>query len=269
MSADASATRTSGTTRSTGSLPAQATGERSPPGSSPTPLWQHVGARQPGPQLLLETCGDRVPTAGQCSDHDSVAGVELGDHASRHMAQPPCHSVPLYRRSHRLPHYQPDSRTGFALLVTPLRVHDDVSFDGPNSVLHRRTEFRRPGHPVPRRQHSRIPPGSGSQRPPALAPTVRHDGSPGAGPHPKPKPVYSRSFAVVWLVGSLALGHDSYLLVLLAPRPLAQRLTTHVEADVVAVGKPFVSLANRRGPRGTSPPVRCRIADFRATVRGY
>ena len=269
MSADASATRTSGTTRSTGSRPAPATGARSPPGSSPTPLWQHVGARQPGPQLLLETCGDRVPTAGQCSDHDSVAGVELGDHASRHMAQPPCHSVPLYRRPHRLPHYEPDSRTGFALLVTPLCVHDDVSFDGPNSVLHRRTEFRRPGHPVPRRQHSRIPPGSGSQRAPALAPTVRHDGSPGAGPHPKPKPVYSRSFAVVRLVGSLALGHDSYLLVLLAPRPLAQRLTTHVEADVVAVGKPFVSLANRRGPRGTSPPVRCRIADFRATVRGY
>ena len=68
-----------------------------------------------------------------------------------------------YRRSHRLPHYQPDSRTGLTLLVTPLRVHDpirvhdDVSFDGPNSVLHRRTEFRRPGHPVPRRQHSRIP----------------------------------------------------------------------------------------------------------------
>src|ERR1700736_5268171 len=139
MSAAASATRTSGTTRSTGSRPAQASDAGSPPGPSPAPLWQHVGARQPGPQLLLETCGDRVSTAGQCSDHDSVPGVELGDHTSRHMTQPPCHSVPLYRRSHRLPHYQPDSRTGLALLVTSLRVHDDVAFDGPHSVLHRRT----------------------------------------------------------------------------------------------------------------------------------
>jgi hypothetical protein len=241
MSAAASATRTSGTTRSTGSRPAQASDAGSPPGPSPAPLWQHVGARQPGPQLLLETCGDRVSTAGQCSDHDSVPGVELGDHTSRHMAQPPCHSVPLYRRSHRLPHYQPDSRTGLALLVTPLRVHDDVAFDGPHSVLHRRTELRRPGHPVPRRQHSRIPAGSGSQRPPALAPTVGHDGSPGTGPHPKPKAMHPRSFAVVWLEGSLALGHGSNLLALLAPRRFAQRLTTHVELDVVAVGKPFVT----------------------------
>ena len=39
--------------------------------------------------------------------------------------------------------------------------------------------------------------------------------------------------------------------------------------DVVAVGKLFASLANRRGPRGASPADRCRIADFRATVRGY
>src|ERR1700722_14428243 len=118
MSADASATRTSGTTRSTGSLPAQATGARSPPGSSPTPLWQHVGARQPGPQLLLETCGGGVPPAEQCSDHDSVPGVAPGDDPSPNVARPPCHSVPFYRRSHRLPLYQPDSRTGFTLLVT-------------------------------------------------------------------------------------------------------------------------------------------------------
>jgi len=38
--------------------------------------------------------------------------------------------------------------------------------------------------------------------------------------------------------------------------------------DTVAVGKLFVSLADRRGTPGQFP-VRCRIADFRATVRGY
>jgi hypothetical protein len=154
-------------------------------------------------------------------------------------------------------------------MVTTGRVHDDVGFDGLDPVLHRRTELRRPGHPVPRRQHSRIPPGSGSQRPPALAPTVGYDGSPGAGPHPKPKAMHPRSPAVIWLERPFALGHGSNLLALLAPRRLGQRLTTHVESGVVAVGKPFVSLANRRGPRRTLPAVRCRIADFRATVRGY
>src|SRR5581483_4687045 len=59
----------------------------------------------------------------------------------------------------------------------------------------------------------------------------------------------------------------------LAPRRLAHRLTKHAEVDAVAVGevrcKVFVSLANRRGPRGSIPSVRSRIADFRATVRGY
>ena len=43
--------------------------------------------------------------------------------------------------------------------------------------------------------------------PPALTPPVGHDRAPGAGPHPKPESVHSRTPAVVRLESPLALGH--------------------------------------------------------------
>jgi hypothetical protein len=224
---------------------------------------------QPRAQLLLEACRHSVPATRQRSDHDPVTGVELRHKSPRHMAQPPRHAVALNGRSHRLCHYQPDSRAAVGQLVASLRVHHEVASHGPHAVLDRRPELRRPGHPVPCRKHRRTRADSGSQHPPALAPTIGYDRAPGASTHSKPKSVHPRSSAVIRLEGPLALGHGSNLLVRLAPRRLAHRPTTHAEVDVVAVGKLFVSLANRRGPRGTIPADRCRIADFRATVRGY
>src|SRR5262249_12070559 len=88
--------------------------------------------------------------------------------------------------------------------------------------------------------------------------TIGHDPPPGAGPHPKPESVHPCPTTVVRLEGPFALGHGSNLLVRLAPRRLAHRPTTRAEVDVVAVGKLFASLANRRGPpradsRGSLP----------------
>ena len=119
MSADASATRTSGTTRSTGSRPAPATGAPARhPRSSPTPLRQHVArastpARQ-APECARDVRRSRVGCRAMLGSRFGRRGPARMTRP-RHMAQPPRHSVPLYRRSHRLPHYQTDSRTGLTL----------------------------------------------------------------------------------------------------------------------------------------------------------
>jgi len=228
-------------------------------------LRQEPCPRQTRPQLLFEAREDRVPTSWQRSDHDPVGRVQLGYDRSRDMAQPPRHPMPLHGRSHRPTHHQTDSWT--YLFVTPLRVHDEIPFDDPCPVFHRGPELRRPCHPVPRRKHC---PGCPSRlRQSALA------GLCVAGLTRSPAPRGSSSeagiHALVRACGCSAGKSASpwprhYLLVHLALRRLAHRRTTHAKADAVAVGKLFASLANRRGPRGRTAPVRCRIADFRATV---
>ena len=160
--------------------------------------------------------------------------------------------MPVHSRSHGLADHQPDPRAGRAFLVAPLCVHDEVPLDGSRPVLH---AWNR----TPSTGSSGIAPEAPSCSAPTQAVSARRPlrrrldtiARPGARPHPQPKPVYSRSFAVVRLESPLALGHGSYLLVRLAPRRLVHRLITHAEVDAVAVSKLFVSLANRRGPRKT------------------
>ena len=185
------------------------------------------------------------------------------------MAQPPRHPMSLYRRSHRLAHHQPDSRAGRCSshrCACTTRSRSTARI--PSFTVD--TELRRPCHPVSRRKHRPGYPSrlrqSVSVGPCAAGWTrsrARRGSSSEAG-------IRAPAHACGCSAGRSACPWPrQYLLVRLAPRRLPHRLTTHAEADAVAVGKLFVSLTNRRGPRGRTASDRCRIADFRATVRGY
>jgi hypothetical protein len=168
-------------------------------------------SRQTGSKLLFEASRDRITTTRQRPDDNPIRRVQLCYKRPRDMAQPPCHSVPLHRRSDGLRHDQPNAWAWFARLLTPLRMHNEIAFRSPHTRADRRSELRRPRHPVPRRKHRASYPraGSGRQRPPALTPPVRHDRAPSARPHPQPESMHPRSPAVVRLEGALALCHGS------------------------------------------------------------
>ena len=112
--------------------------------------------------------------------------------------------------------------------------------------------------------------GSGSQRAAALTAPAGYDRPAGAGAHPQPEAVHPRASPVVRLKGPLALGHGCFSSLHLAADQPADRNT---RVDTEAVGKLCVSLVTARHPgpcwNCCSVPGRGRIADVRATVRGY
>ncbi len=95
-----------------------------------------------------------MPTARQRADHDTIRWIQLAQHRTRRVAQAPGNPVALHRRPHRFRNHQPNPRSGCTDRPRgPLRVHDNVGFDRPHAVLHRRAELHRPRHPVLSRQH--------------------------------------------------------------------------------------------------------------------
>src|SRR5271166_968820 len=120
-----------------------------------------------------------------------------------------------------------------------------------------------------RAESTAVTPGleSGSQRTAALAAPARHDRPPCPGAHPQPEAVHAGSAPVVRLEGPLALCHDSLLVASgIVFRPDAYAGGTRLPSR--SLGGLCVSLVTGAGPAAYCAD-RSRIADFRATVRGY
>jgi hypothetical protein len=108
---------------------------------------------------------------------------------------------------------------------------------------------------------------SGRQRAAALTAPVGHDRTPRAGPHPQAEAVHAGSAPVIRLEGPLALGHGVLLVVSRSSFP------SHPAARVSQlrcfVGRSDVVLLLAGAVPKHINLGRSRIADFRATVRGY
>jgi hypothetical protein len=146
-------------------------------------------------------------------------------------------------------------------------VHDEVGLHRPHPLTDRGTEFRRPGHSVPRRKHrARSCVESRSELATALAAPVCHDGPACPGPHPQPEPMHPRTATVVGLKGPLALGHGCLSLLRMASAIPPDEISYRRGTQLPLVSS-FVSLASRRGlpvAPGSQP-----YRHVRATVRGY
>jgi hypothetical protein len=236
--------------------------------SSPAPPAIRPGPLERQPQLLLEARTDRMATTRQRADHDPVPRGEFGQHASRHMAQPAGHSMPLNGGAHRLPDDKTDLGCVGHRVVDPQRVHDKVGLDGPNPLTDRLPELSGPRHPVLSRKHrakSRVE--SRSKRVTALATPPSHDGPASARAHPQPETVHTRTAAVVGLKGPLALGHgyiSSIKALHLHPTPTRGHPLGVDTGTVRTIMR--LACEPRRGTCATrSQPYR----HVRATVRGY
>src|ERR1700757_4163896 len=106
-----------------------------------------------------------------------------------------------------------------------------------------------------------------SQRAAAFAAPVRHDRPPRPGAHPQPEAVHAGTAPVVRLEGPLALCHDSLLVASgIVFRPGSEPGGTRLPSR--SLGRLCVSLVTGAGPAAYCAD-RSRIADFRATRRGY
>lgn len=112
-------------------------------------------------------------------------------------------------------------------------------------------------------------PSSSSQCVSALAAPTGDDRTPGAGAHPQPKAVHPSPAPVVRLEGPLALGHGTLSSCFWhRVRRAHRRPAVPGAGDALGKSRELLRLTgNRRGLRHSAG--RCRIADVRATVRGY
>jgi hypothetical protein len=113
---------------------------------------------QAGPQLLAQSGGDDIPTAGQRTDHYVLRPVASVQHVTPHMAEPPRQSMALHGGSDRSRNDQSKLR------ITCRTPHIDhqVRLHSSLPVLDRGVEIGRPRHAVPRGKH-RCPTGVGYQ----------------------------------------------------------------------------------------------------------
>ena len=197
-----------------------------------------------------------------------LGSVQPFHHPASHMSQPPGQLMSLHSRAHRSPDDQSNLRPRGLVFVAGPCVDDEIWLHGATPVLHRDIEIGRPRHAVPRGKHRcdteiRIKQSAsgalcdaGWTRPPAplgcaSAAESRARGL-GAGysagrsacPLPRLSPCY------IWHRGPARFLY----------RWNTRALTKPQQTQCLA--------GNRRGPRAFCAD-RSRIADFRATRRGY
>ncbi len=189
-------------------------------------------------------------------------------HPASDMPQPPGQLVSLHCRAHRTRDDQSHLwRLGRRRVPWP-RVDNQVWLHGASSMLHRGSEIGRPRHTVPRGQHRRHtgvrikqsasdgPCGAGLTRSPALPGCACAAGSREHG-----------------LAAGCSAGMSACPLPRLSPRyiwhrVLTRRLHRWNTATLTNPRQALCLAVNRRGPHAHCAD-RSRIADFRATRRGY
>jgi hypothetical protein len=186
------------------------------------------------------------------------------------MAQSPRDAVSLHSRTHRPTDYQTDPRTLWSRLIST-HVNHDVGLNRPDPSPDCHVELSRSAHAVPRWEQESPPiqKGSSRERTAALLAPTGDDRPAGTGTHPQPESVHTCATPVVRLKCPLALGHGCFS---------SLRLTTTFDLRIVmhrrhgGLGRLCVSLVTVAST-GTDTlmhfPARGRIADVRATVRGY
>jgi hypothetical protein len=194
-------------------------------------------------KLLFEPGRDGIPATGKSPDHYPVGWIEVPDHRSGDMPEPSGHPVPLHRPAHGLRDHEPYPGPTVIKALAPACVHHDVGLHRPHPSIDCGTEFRRPRHPVARRKH-RADPAS------YYAVSLRRPLPRRLATIARPARVRIRSRNPCTRARRRLLGWKVRLPLATAVTPCCVWQPHRAQGrDAIAVGKLFVSLANRRGLR--------------------